>query len=82
MVFLEISQKSQENTCARVSFLINLQALTLALLFSCELCETSKNTYFYRTPPVAASVFNFTNTLGLGLAISQQFVTSAKNNAA
>ena len=24
-VFLEISQNSQENTCARVSFLINLQ---------------------------------------------------------
>ena len=27
MVFLEISQYSQENTCARVSFLIKLQAL-------------------------------------------------------
>ena len=27
-VFLEISQKSQENTCARVSFLITLQAET------------------------------------------------------
>ena len=26
MVFLEILQSSQENTCARVSFLINLQA--------------------------------------------------------
>ena len=26
MMFLEISQNSQENTCARVSFLINLQA--------------------------------------------------------
>ena len=25
-VFLEISEKSQENTCARVSFLIKLQA--------------------------------------------------------
>ena len=25
-VFLEISQNSQENTCARASFLINLQA--------------------------------------------------------
>ena len=25
-VFLQISQKSQENTCARVSFLIKLQA--------------------------------------------------------
>ena len=28
-VFLEISQKSQENTCARVSFLIKLQASAL-----------------------------------------------------
>ena len=30
-VFLEISQNSQENTCARVSFLIKLQALGLQL---------------------------------------------------
>ena len=30
-VFLEISQNSQENTCARASFLIKLQALALAL---------------------------------------------------
>ena len=30
-VFLEISQNSQENTCARVSFSIKLQALGLQL---------------------------------------------------
>ena len=30
-VFLEISQNSQENTCARVSFLIKLQASDLQL---------------------------------------------------
>ena len=41
-LFLEISQNSQENTCAQV--------------FSCEFCENSKNTFSYRTPPVAASV--------------------------
>ena len=43
-VFLEISQNSQENTCARVSFLKTLQVLvcnftkteTLAQVFSCE----------------------------------------------
>ena len=29
---------------------------TLALLFSCEFCEISKNTFSYRTFPVAASV--------------------------
>ena len=28
----------------------------MAQVFSCEFCEISKNTYFYRTPPVAASV--------------------------
>ena len=28
---------------------------TLAQVFSCELCEISKNTFCYRTPPVAAS---------------------------
>ena len=31
MVFLEISQNSQENTCPRVSFLIKLQASWLQL---------------------------------------------------
>ena len=62
-VFLEISQNSQEDTCATVSFLIKLQASdlqlykkeTLAQVFSYEFCEISKNTFFYRTPPVAAS---------------------------
>ena len=61
-VFLEISQNSQENTCARVSFLINLQVEacnvikkeTLAQLFSCKFCEISKNTISYRIPLVAA----------------------------
>ena len=61
-VFIEISQNSQENTCARVSFLIKLQASasnfikkeTLAQVFSCEFCKISKNTFSYRTPPVAA----------------------------
>ena len=28
---------------------------TLAQVFSCEFCEISKNTFFYRTPLVAAS---------------------------
>ena len=27
----------------------------LAQVFSCEFCEIFKNTFFYRTPPVAAS---------------------------
>ena len=28
---------------------------TLAQVFSCEICEIFKNTFFYRIPPVAAS---------------------------
>ena len=63
--FLEISQNSQENTCARVSFLIKLQALackfmkkeTQAQVLSCEFCEISKNIFSYRTPSVGASLF-------------------------
>ena len=51
-VFLEISQNSQENTCARVSFLIKLQAWG-----SCEFCEISKNTFSSRTLPEGASEF-------------------------
>ena len=30
---------------------------TLAQVFSCEFYEISKSTFFYRTPPAAASVF-------------------------
>ena len=37
-VFLEISQNSQENACARVSLF-----KTLTLVFSCEFCKISKN---------------------------------------
>ena len=46
-VFLEISQNSQENTCARVSFFCNfVKKETVAQVFSCEFCEISKNTFF------------------------------------
>ena len=31
-----------------------LKKETLAQVFSCEFCEISKNTFFYRTLPVAA----------------------------
>ena len=65
-VFWKIPQNSQENTCARVSFLIKLQASactfvkkeTLAQVFSCEYCKILKSTFFHRTPSVAASVIN------------------------
>ena len=35
------------------SFIFNKESL--AQVFFCEFCEISKNTFFYRTPPVAAS---------------------------
>ena len=44
-VFLEISQKA-------CNF---IKKETLVQVFSCEFCEISKNTFSYRTPPVAAS---------------------------
>ena len=61
-VFLEILQNSQENTCARVSFLSSacnfIKQEILAQVFSCEFCEISKNTFSYRKPPVTACVDN------------------------
>ena len=52
-MFLEIPQNSQENTCARVSFLIKLQAEAcnfikkeaLTQVFSCEFYENFRNTF-------------------------------------
>ena len=69
-MFLEVSQNSQENTCARVSFLIKLQTEacnfikkeTLTQVFSYEFCEISKNIFFRRTPLVAASVIRYQKT--------------------
>ena len=65
-VFLEISQKSQENTCARVCLFLDKVAglrpatffskMTLVQVSSCEFCEISKNTFFHRTPLVAVSI--------------------------
>ena len=66
-VFLEILYNSQENTCARASFLIKLQAETLAQVFSCEFCEVSKNTFFteylWTTVSRAGSLIYFLNCL-------------------
>ena len=54
-VFLEILQSSQENTCARVSFLIKWQAEAcnfikkeaLGQVFPFEFCKISKNAFCY-----------------------------------
>ena len=48
-MFLKISQNSLENTCALACNFIKKETLTQ--VFSCELCEISKNTFPYRTPP-------------------------------
>ena len=53
-MFLEISPNSQENTCARASFLIKFQASAsifikkeaLAQVFSREFCKTFKSNFF------------------------------------
>ena len=51
-MFLKISENSQKNTFARVSFLIKLfeacnfiKKVTLAQVFSCEFSEIFKNTF-------------------------------------
>ena len=56
--FLENSQNSQENTYARVSFLIKLQAKTLAQVFSCEFYDIFKKTFSTELLQTAASAFS------------------------
>ena len=48
--FLEISKNSQENTL--------LKKRLWYRCFSVKFCEISKNTFSYRTPPMAASVYS------------------------
>ena len=43
-VILEISQNSQENTCASACNFIKKE--TLAQVFSCKFCEISESTFF------------------------------------
>ena len=53
--FLEISQNSQENTCAESEASNFIKKETLAQVFSCEFCKISKITFYYRTPELAVS---------------------------
>ena len=56
-VFLKISQNSQENIRARVSYLIKLQTevcnfvenVTLTQVFCCKFCEIFKNNFLENT---------------------------------
>ena len=74
-MFLEISQNSLENTCAKVSFLIKLQASGVQLYqkknvaqkFSCEFCEISKNTTFTEHLWTTASVIDSEQNTGVGV---------------
>ena len=67
-MFLEISQNSQKNTCARVSLVIKLQASNvikediLAQVFSCEFCEVLKNIFLTEHLWATASVDNLMQT--------------------
>ena len=64
-VLLESSQNLQENTCARVSFLIKkrlcnfIKKEALAQVFSCNFCEISKNNFFYRTTLTATFALTY-----------------------
>ena len=51
-VLLVISQNSRKTPVPESLF----KKETLAQVFSCEFCEISRNTFSYRTTPVAASV--------------------------
>ena len=63
-MFLKISQNSQENTYATVSFLIMLQAYsfitkeTLTEVFSREFCEIFKNAFFIKHLRTNASIIH------------------------
>ena len=71
-VFLNILQKSQENTCVGVSYLVKLQSTcnfikkeTPTQVLPCEFCKIFMNNFFYRTPPIAASVIAQQRFVGL-----------------
>ena len=64
-VLLEISENSQENTCARVwgwGLQLYEKRDSAAGVF-CEFCESSKNTFSYKIHPVATSKYRFLKSL-------------------
>ena len=74
-MFLEISQNSLENTCARASFLIKsqpeacnfIEKETLVQVFSCGFCEICKKNFFTEHLWVTASVNPPLNTCSKAL---------------
>ena len=75
-VFLEISQNSRENTCARASTCNYVKMETLAQVFSCEFCNISKNTFFHRIVLEPASTLTFQWLLILPLTIDHLWSAS------
>ena len=63
----DVSPNSQESNCTRVYFLIKLQAWG-------EFGEISKNTFFYRTPPVTVSVVKVSKSFERGWGIYDLWV--------
>ena len=60
VVFLKISQTSQENTCVGIFNFIEKEspAHSPTQVFSCEYCEILKNTYFEEDMRTAVSVIS------------------------
>ena len=47
MMFLKISQNSQENICVRISFFCKfIKKEILGQMFSCQFCDISKNIFY------------------------------------
>ena len=86
-VFLEISQNSQENTCARVSVLIKLQASglhfikieTLGQVFSVNFAKFLRTPFLKKNLRGTAQTFRieqlFVKTIFHALFVSETFVT-------
>ena len=72
-VFFEISQNSQENSCATVFFCNFIKKETLAQAFSSEFCEISKNTSgscFWIWPEVIKLLRLFSKLMELKLTLN------------
>ena len=54
-VLKNVTKLTRKHLYQSLSF--NKVEKTLAQVFSCEFCEISKNTFSYKTPPVAASPY-------------------------
>ena len=72
--FIEVTGK---HLCQSLFFnkAAGLRPQTLAQVFSCEFCEISKNTFSYRTRPVAASEGLYQIPIRIGLDLGRKIST-------